>query len=111
MPALAGPFEDSVAKFANDEFSDTEAAIGEVASSGNALAPRIIGALQDGRLSADPDSKKVFITQTDGKIIDAATGAVNWKHDVGKMVGSSPVARDGVVYVGAEDGYLYAFEI
>ncbi|MDW4726408.1 hypothetical protein NQ292_27835, partial [Escherichia coli] len=30
---------------------------------------------QDGRLSADPDSKKVYITQTDGKIIDAATGA------------------------------------
>ncbi|TWB94743.1 amino acid/amide ABC transporter membrane protein 1 (HAAT family) [Bradyrhizobium macuxiense] len=75
VPALAGPFEDSVAKFANDEFSDTEAAIGEVAASGNALASPIISALQDGRLSADPDSKKVFITQTDGKIVDAATGA------------------------------------
>ncbi|MCP1754847.1 urea transport system permease protein [Bradyrhizobium elkanii] len=75
MPALAGPFEDSVAKFANDEFSDTEAAIGEVAASGNALASPIISALQDGRLSADPDSKKVFITQADGKIVDATTGA------------------------------------
>nr|WP_225645090.1 urea ABC transporter permease subunit UrtB [Bradyrhizobium australafricanum] len=75
VPALAGPFEDSVAKFANDEFSDTEAAIGEVAASGNALASPIISALQDGRLSADPDSKKVFITRTDGKIVDAATGA------------------------------------
>jgi urea transport system permease protein len=75
VPAIAGPFEDAVAKFANDEFSDTEEAIGAIATSGNPLAFPIISALQDGRLSADPDSKKVFITQTDDKIIDAATGA------------------------------------
>ena len=49
LPALAGPFEDAVAKFANDEFSDTEEAIGAVASSGNALAFPIISALQDGQ--------------------------------------------------------------
>src|SRR5262249_53091761 len=67
-------FEDAVAKFANDEFSDTEEAIGEVAASGNPLAFPIISALGEDRLSADPDSKKVFITQADGKIIDAATG-------------------------------------
>ncbi len=75
VPALAGPFEDAVAKFANDDFSDTDEAIGAVATSGNPLAFPIISALQDGRLSADPDSKKVFVTGTDGKIIDAATGA------------------------------------
>src|SRR5579883_1114824 len=74
LPAFAGPFEDAVAKFANDEFSDTDEAIGEVAASGNPLAFPIISALQDGRLSADPDTKKVYITQEDGKIIDAATG-------------------------------------
>ena len=71
---MAGAFEDAVAKFANDEFSDTEEAIGAVATSGNPLAFTIISALQDGRLAADPDTKKVFITQTDGKVIDAATG-------------------------------------
>ena len=75
LPALAGPFEDAVAKFANDEFSDTEEAIGAIATSGNPLAFPIISALQDGRLSADPDTKKVYITQADDKIIDAATGA------------------------------------
>jgi urea transport system permease protein len=75
LPAFAGPFEDAVAKFANDEFSDTEEAIGAVAVSGSPLAFPIISALQDGRLSADPDTKKVYITQSDGKIIDAATGA------------------------------------
>ena len=75
VPALAGPFEDAVAKFANDEFSDTDEAVGTIATSGNPLAFPIISALSDGRLSADPDSKKVFVTGTDGKIIDAATGA------------------------------------
>ena len=75
VPAFAGPFEDAVAKFANDEFSDTDEAVGTIASSGNPLAFVIISALQDGRLSADPETKKVFVTQPDGKFIDAATGA------------------------------------
>ena len=75
LPALAGPFEDAVTKFANDEFSDTEEAIGAVASSGNPLAFPIISALGEGRLSADPETKKVYLTQEDGTIIEAATGA------------------------------------
>ena len=74
LPAFAGPFEDAVGKFANDEFSDTEEAIGAVASSGNPLAYPIISALLEERLMADPDTKKVYIKQADGKIIDAATG-------------------------------------
>jgi urea transport system permease protein len=75
LPALAGPFEDAVGKFANDDFSDTDEAVGVIATSGNPLAFTVINALGDGRLSADPESKKVFVTQPDGKIIDAATGA------------------------------------
>jgi urea transport system permease protein len=75
LPAFAGPFEDAVAKFANDDFADTQEAIGAVASSGNPLAYPIISALLEERLMADPDSKKVYIKQADGKIIDAATGA------------------------------------
>ena len=74
-PAFAGPFEDAVGKFATDDFDDTEEAIGVVASSGNPLAFPIISALQDGRLMFDADSKKVYVKQTDGKAIDAATGA------------------------------------
>jgi len=74
LPAFAGPFEDAVAKFANDDFADTQEAIGAVASSGNPLAYPIISALLEERLMADPDSKKVYIKQADGKIIDAATG-------------------------------------
>jgi urea transport system permease protein len=75
LPAFAGPFEDAVGKFATDDFSDTEEAIGLVAASGNPLAYPIISALQDERLMFDADTKKVYIKQTDGKIIDAATGA------------------------------------
>ena len=74
LPVFAGPFEDAVGKFANDEYSDTEDAVAALATSGNPLAYTIIRALQDGRLMADPDSKKVYVTQPDGKIIDAATG-------------------------------------
>ncbi|HVX76763.1 MAG TPA: urea ABC transporter permease subunit UrtB [Bradyrhizobium sp.] len=75
VPAFAGPFEDAVGKFANDDFSDTEEAVNAIAASGNPLAFRIISALQDGRLMADSDAKKVYITGKDGKSVDAATGA------------------------------------
>jgi urea transport system permease protein len=75
VPVLAGPFEDAVGKFANDEYSGTEEAVGVIATSGNPLAYPIISALQDGRLMADPDTKKIYVTQPDGKSIDAMTGA------------------------------------
>jgi urea transport system permease protein len=74
VPAIAGPFEDAVAQLANDSFSDTEAAIGAIASSGNPRALPIIQALQDTRLVADPATKKVYIKERDGKVVDAATG-------------------------------------
>jgi urea transport system permease protein len=75
LPALAGPFEDAVGKFANDEYSDTEDAVDVLATSDNPLAYAIVSALQDGRLMADPDTKKIYLTQPDGKILDALTGA------------------------------------
>ncbi len=75
LPAFAGPFEDAVAKFANDEFSDTQEAVDALATSDNPLAYTIVSALQDGRLMADTDSKKVYVTLPDGKNIDAFTGA------------------------------------
>src|SRR6202011_3706814 len=61
-------------KFANDEYSDTEEAVDALATSTNPLAFPIISALQDGRLMADPDTKKIYVTQPDGKSIDALTG-------------------------------------
>jgi urea transport system permease protein len=73
-PAFAGPFEDAVAKFANDDFSDSEEAVDAIAASGNSLAYPIISALKDERLMFDAETKKVFVKQPDGKAIDAATG-------------------------------------
>ncbi len=87
LPALAGPFEDAVAKFANDSFSDTQDAVGEIATSGNPQAYAIVSALADGRLLADPASKKVFIKTAADKIVDAATGA---------PVASLPASADAV---------------
>jgi urea transport system permease protein len=75
LPLLAGPFEESVAQFANDSFADTEAAVGALASSGNPRAYAVISALQEGRLLADGATKQVFIRLADGKLVDAATGA------------------------------------
>ena len=75
-PAFAGPFEDAVAQFANDSFLDTEAAVGTLTSSNNAQALPVISALQSGRLLADAGSKQVFVKLADGKITNAATGAL-----------------------------------
>jgi len=75
LPSRAGSFEDAVGLFANDSFSDTEEAVNALAGSGNPLAYPIISALQDGRLVADPATRKVYIRQPDGKVLDAATGA------------------------------------
>jgi urea transport system permease protein len=75
LPVLAGPFEDAVGKFTTDDFSDTGEAVGVIATSGNPLAYQIISALQDGRLMFDADARKVYVTQPDGKAIDAFTGA------------------------------------
>ncbi len=69
VPVFASPFEDAVAQFANDSFSDTEAAVGVLATSGNPLAFPIIDALADGRLLADPQSKKVFVKDKGGKVL------------------------------------------
>jgi urea transport system permease protein len=72
--ANAQSFDEALAGFTADSFSDTEAAIGAVARSGNPRAARVIAALQDGRLLFDPDAKKVYIKDKDDRITDAATG-------------------------------------
>jgi urea transport system permease protein len=74
LPVMAGVFEEAIGKFANDEYSDTEEAVDALATSVNPLAHTIVSALQDGRLMADPETKKIYVVRADGKIIDALTG-------------------------------------
>jgi urea transport system permease protein len=74
LPAQAQTFEAALARFAADSFSETEAAISGVATGGHEMAAPVIQALQDGRLQVDPASRKVFIKEASGRLLDAATG-------------------------------------
>lgn len=49
----------------------------------------------------------------DGKVyaLNLETGALVWSYQTGGAIYSSPaVGNDGAVYIGSDDGYLYAFE-
>src|SRR5262245_227998 len=73
-PALAQTYEKALAGFAADAFSATDTAISGVAGSGHPLAVKVIGALQDGRLLFDPESKKIYFADPSGAFVNAATG-------------------------------------
>jgi urea transport system permease protein len=73
-PALAG-LAGALAHFLEDDFSETDTGITEVAASGDPRAIAIIEALQDGRLSYSVEQKKVFYKDASGKLVDAVTGA------------------------------------
>jgi len=72
--ARAESFDDALAGFAADSYSDTEKAIEAIAASGNPRAAIVIGALQDGRLFFNPGARKVFVKTESGTFLDAATG-------------------------------------
>ncbi|HJU32136.1 MAG TPA: urea ABC transporter permease subunit UrtB [Hyphomicrobiaceae bacterium] len=71
--ALAQAYEQALAKFAADSYSDTDAAVAGVAASGNPLAAQVVEALQDGRLLFSAGDKTVYIRRPAG-LVDAATG-------------------------------------
>jgi len=52
----------------------------------------------------------VFVGSEDDHLyaIDAKTGAEQWRVATGKDVHSSPAVADGVIYIGSQDGYVYA---
>ncbi|HZL30669.1 MAG TPA: urea ABC transporter permease subunit UrtB [Pseudolabrys sp.] len=74
VAASAGSYEDALAGFTADSFSDTVESVDAVALSGNPLAAPLLEALKDGRLMFSATDKKVFIKTKDGKTLDAATG-------------------------------------
>jgi urea transport system permease protein len=71
-PAVAGPYEDALPKFAADSYADTEAAIVAVAGSGNEQSLSLVEALRDGRMMIA--AGQVYIRDPAGKFVDAATG-------------------------------------
>jgi urea transport system permease protein len=72
--ARAGPYEDGLLRFTADSFDETIEGINAVATSGNALAAQIIGALQEGRLLFSANEKRVFVREPPDRLIDAASG-------------------------------------
>ena len=74
VPSAAGPYEDALAGFTTDDFTDTFDAIDAVVASGNPLAAPVLEALQDSRLQFSAAEKKVFIKTKDAALLDAATG-------------------------------------
>jgi urea transport system permease protein len=72
--ARAESFDDALAGFAADSYSDTEKAIEAIAASGNPRAAIVIGALQEARLFFNAGTKKVYVKTESGTLLDAATG-------------------------------------
>ena len=71
--ARAATYPEAIAQFATDSYPDTEAAVTAVAGSGNQLASRVIGALQQGNLLFNATSRQVVIKEG-ATLTDATTG-------------------------------------
>ncbi|MEZ5788707.1 MAG: urea ABC transporter permease subunit UrtB [Xanthobacteraceae bacterium] len=70
----ADPYQDALAGFTTDSFSDTADAVNAVAATGNPLAAPLLRALRDRRLMYSAATQKVFIKTEDDTLLDAATG-------------------------------------
>ena len=55
---------------------------------------------------------RVYFGSSDGHVyaLDAASGALLWKHRTGDVVHASPAHADGRIFVGSWDGRLYALD-
>ncbi len=69
-----GTLNTALARFQADSFSETEAAISEITSSGAPTAPAILEAAAARRLFYSPSTKAVFYKDASEKPFDAATG-------------------------------------
>ena len=67
-------YETALQGFTTDNFNDTDTAIAAVATSGHPFAIQVIEALQAGRLLFSAEQKKVFVRDSAGAFLDAATG-------------------------------------
>ena len=74
IPASADPLDDSLARFSQDKFPETERAIGELTASGHKTVGAILAALGDNRLFFNPADKQVYIKTPAGEFLDARSG-------------------------------------
>ena len=73
--ARADAVDDTLAKFLDDKFPQTAAAIAELATEAPPQAAAILEALADNRLLIDPADRLVAYKTADGAIVNAKTGA------------------------------------
>jgi urea transport system permease protein len=74
--ARADAYDDALARFLADSFDETIEGINAVAASGNPLAEKVLGALQDRRLFFSAQQKRVFFKESADSLFDAATGSL-----------------------------------
>src|SRR5262245_9880140 len=70
----AGAYEDALAGFTTDAFSDTADAIEALTATSDPRTGALLEALKDQRLLYSAEAKKVFIREQSEKLTDAATG-------------------------------------
>ncbi len=75
VAARADAVDDTLAKFLDDKFSQSEKAVGELAAEAPPQAAAILDALGDNRLIIDPADHIVAYKTTAGALINAKTGA------------------------------------
>jgi urea transport system permease protein len=78
-PTLA----EALARFLEDDFSETDTGVTAVAASGDPRAATIVEALRDGRLLFSTQERKVYYKDKSDKLFDAETGD--------ELTGSPPV--------------------
>jgi len=74
QPALAGPYEDAIALFAEGSYRKSVDAVEGIAASGNPLAKKILEALPNRRLKYSDETKQVYFEDAAGALFDATTG-------------------------------------
>src|SRR5271167_2499855 len=83
--ARADALDDTLAKFLEDKFPQTSAAIGELAASGTPVATSVLEALGDNRLFIDPVAHALVYRTVAGEIVNARTGEKVVGVDVGSL--------------------------
>ena len=74
VAAIAATFDSALSRFNADSFSETEAAIGEIAASGSPSAPAVLQALGSAKLYVDPASQAVYFKDAANGLFEASTG-------------------------------------
>ena len=75
VAARADAVDDTLARFLDDKFSQSEKAVGELAAEAPPNGAAILEALGDNRLMIDPADHIVAYKNADGALINAKTGA------------------------------------